>query len=155
MDNPKSPKPPKHLSDLMLLAVKDARSLPRNQYTPNAYTFHAPNIFGNKPTCQVCDAGAIIAGTLRAPLGEHFTPSNFPEWRTALEALDCARTGDYNDAINLLRYGVGMDGGGDPDGFNWQKYSAPVASNFEDWEAFDMHLDSLQDIAMKLKEDGF
>ena len=54
--------PPKKLSDLIGLAVADARTLDRETYIPECWSWHTP-VRNNK--CRVCLAGAVIAGTLR------------------------------------------------------------------------------------------
>ena len=56
--------PPEGPSELIDLAVADARQLDRTRYTPNPYVWHRPADDG---ACMICVAGSVIAGTLKCP----------------------------------------------------------------------------------------
>ena len=104
--------PPGKLSDLLDLAIADARKLDRNHYKPLWSTWHAP---GDKAgQCMMCLGGSIIAGTLGCPIDTNvelttkkrrspLTTSIDDElWRKALWALDFARGGDWLGAFFAL-----------------------------------------------------
>ena len=57
---PPVPKPPSRLSDLIEMAIQDARSLDRSAYEPNAREWHLPT----NGICMVCLTGAMIAQTM-------------------------------------------------------------------------------------------
>ena len=89
--------PPAKLSDLLELAIADARRLDHALYTPMWMTWHRPRPLDGK--CMVCIAGAVIAGTLGCPAGTSIdiatSDSTDPQsttitderWRRALNTL--------------------------------------------------------------------
>lgn len=56
--------PPGKLSDLIDLAVADARRLDRTTYTPDSSVWHEP---ADDDCCMICLAGSVIAETLKCP----------------------------------------------------------------------------------------
>ncbi len=152
--------PPERLSDLIDLAIADARKLDRDRYTPTAITWHRPDPLENK--CMVCLAGSVIAGTLGCEIEasiEIVTSDNDEpqsttitdkRWRHALWALDTARGGDWLDAFKALH-------GAHPEGKIYEALEAipaPLEPEFDDWSKLDTHLGSLAYRANRLRKLG-
>jgi len=152
--------PPAKLSDLLDLAIADARRLDRDRYTPTAITWHRPDPLENK--CMVCLAGSVIAGTLgceiKASIEIVTSDNDEPQstaitdkrWRHALWALDAARGGDWLDAFKALH-------GCYPEGELYDAVEAvptPEEPEFHDWKQLDAHLVSLGSCASELRELG-
>ena len=165
-------RPPEKLSDLIRLAVKDARRLNPDEYWPNADLYHkrchidtdlwAQEIYGPLPppnACHVCVAGAVIAGTLKMSPDEPWRPVDFENaWSGSLSALDSIRQGLYHRAYCEHYYGD------DP----WPPMSMelstklktlarnypPVHRGFQNWEEFKAHIDSLEAIADIFEQKG-
>ena len=57
---------PDKLSGLIRLAIADAGRLDRDKYTPYFLDYHKPKRLwsGQSDSCCICNAGAVIAGTL-------------------------------------------------------------------------------------------
>ena len=152
--------PPGKLSDLIELAIADARKLDRTRYTPMWMTWHRPRNKDGK--CMVCLAGGVIAGTLGCPTdvtidiatGESADPESETisdaAWSRALWALDSARDGDWAAAFRGLHHRPP----------NNEMYDAlraipiPACSEFNDWNTLDEHLESLASRARQLRELG-
>lgn len=152
--------PPEKLSDLLDLAIADARRLDRSRYAPNFTVWHQPRPDGK--TCMVCLGGAVIAGTLRQPPNLNVEPCSTStrdpdvsgiddhRWRRTLWTLDAARAGKWTDAFRLLH-------GHEAEVELRQKLEAipePVGTEFEGWRRLDAHLASLADRASRLRENG-
>lgn len=152
--------PPARLSELLELAIADARRLDHDRYTPMWMTWHRPRRLDGK--CMVCLAGAVIAGTLGCPTGTSIdiatsdsadpksTTISDKRWRHALWALDSAREGDWLDAFRALH-------GAHPDGELYdavEAIPAPADIEFNDWNKLDTHLASLTVRANELRELG-
>ncbi len=150
--------PPGKLSDLIELAIADARKLDRNHYTPMWWTWHRPSNKDGK--CMVCLAGAVIAGTLRCATETSVDIAthgrNGPEsatitdvaWRRALWALDSAREGDWLDAFQVLHHAY-------PKGELYDMLEAlpePAHTEFNDWNTLDGHLESLATRVRQLRK---
>ena len=111
--------PPTALSDLLDLAIRDARSLDRTVYTPHWRDWHRTRTECDPLTgmpipktrrCNICLAGGMIAGTLKAAPTAHVSmdaaASEQPltaRWEAALIAVEYARAGEWGQA--LLRLG--------------------------------------------------
>ncbi len=152
--------PPAKLSDLLELAIADARRLDHALYTPMWMTWHRPRPLDGK--CMVCIAGAVIAGTLGCPAGTSIdiatSDSTDPQsttitderWRRALWALDFAREGHWLDAFQALH-------GTCPDRLLHERLEAlpvPAEVEFHDWNQLATHLVSLASCANELRELG-
>ena len=152
--------PPGKLSDLIDLAVTDARRLDRTTYTPNSSVWHEPADDG---CCMICLAGSVIAETLKCPrdkkveIGgkENADPVpvariNDRKWQLALWALDDARQGCWDDACEVL------DAPMPPDDIlhRLDGVPAPKHTGFQSWEEFDAHLESLATCANELRRLG-
>ncbi len=152
--------PPGKLSELLELAIADARRLDRTRYTPMWMTWHRPRHTDGK--CMVCLAGSVIAGTLGCPteasidIATHenkdpeSTTITDAAWRRALWALDSAREGDWLDAFRALHDGY-------PEGELYEAVEAlpaPAHTEFNDWDKLDAHLGSLASRAKQLRQLG-
>ena len=155
-----TPPPPAKLSDLIELAIADARRLDRTRYTPMWLTWHRPSPRDGK--CMVCLAGAVVAGTLGCPteasveIATHddkapeSTTITDERWRRALWALDSAREGDWLAAFRALHAAY-------PESELYdalEAIPAPVHTEFNDWDKLDAHLGSLAVRAKQLRELG-
>ena len=140
---------PDKLSELIIVAVKDARKLDRNKYCPSFINFHDPDeVHPSLPRyCLICDAGAVMAGTLQVDFTQSAIPDCFPDIEHKLIALDRARCGNYASALRYL--GVERD---------WSFTKDIKVSPFHDyydWETFDKHLNHMEGVAKQLKDLGY
>ena len=93
--------PPEKISGLIRLAVADARGLKRERYSPHYGEWHTPN--EKAGICQVCFAGAVMAGTLGESPEQAMDPFVFSgSWEKALNALEMVRQGNIVDAAHRL-----------------------------------------------------
>ena len=105
-----SARPPQTLSSLIRLAIDDARKLNRNVYAPLYSAWHAPDDTQSPQVCNICLAGAVIAGTLQAPPHAYVAwlekaEIDDREWANALIAVNYARMGRWKLArIKLGRW---------------------------------------------------
>ena len=167
-------RPPEKLSDLIRLAVKDARRMNPDEYWPDAGIFHQrfevntedwnTEHYGPPPppnACHACVAGAVIAGTLKTSPDEPRSPMSFEKgWSGSLYALDRIRCGDYDTAYlyHYIGYISPIE----------EQLSAelrmklnhlsvnypPVHRGFANWEQFKAHIDSLEVIADIFEGEG-
>ncbi len=152
--------PPGKLSDLIELAIADARKLDRSRYTPRWRTWHTPEPADSK--CMVCLAGAIIAGTLGCSANvtinlsteERGDPSSElitdVAWRRALTALEQVREGDCLLAFHTLHGHIPEDELSD----EIEALREPTHAEFNTWKKLDAHLRSLAVRARKLRKLG-
>ena len=137
---------PDKLSELIELAVNDARKLDRNKYVPYFGEYHEVDLIAEPKICYICDAGAVIAGTLQADPHVHVAAYDYtPNVGNKLKALDLARTGHYRQALAYL----GMTDVG--------ILTVPRSRYFayRNWEEFDKHLLQMKDVAQQLKALGY
>ena len=150
IDQTQLPEPPERLSDLIELAIEDARKLDRNLYQPNYLRWHLgadreqDAIVPVRPVCMICLAGAVMANTLGAERYADCTPDTFDsKWDRALGDLDEVRMGYFN----LLEY------------YDVPRELSvllpePAAASFVGWPSFETHLQSLEPIVAILREHG-
>lgn len=141
-----SPKLPDTMSGMLAVAVKDARKLPRALYEPQSMRWHS---FTPHNTCQVCLAGAVIAGTLKTPRDRTVYPQQLAGDATRkLESLDYIRRGEWLMAFKCFY-------------LRWPKIPAgrllhhlptPSDTHFNGWDEFSRHLDSLEAAIPELRE---
>lgn len=82
--------PPTKLSDLLELAVNDAKRCQKDKL--NMDTWHT----FEDPICHVCMAGAVMAKTLHMPLRAAACPEELTnDWYEPLCAIDAMRTGEF------------------------------------------------------------
>ena len=93
---------PTKLSALLRVAVGDAKKCARDpRYTLVMATWHDPN-YGNRGSCSVCMAGAVMAQRLGTKPYDMAVPAH-TEHGLALNAIDMMRDGDFDGAAtNLL-----------------------------------------------------
>ena len=145
---PPVPKPPSRLSDLIEMAIQDARSLDRDIYEPNAREWHLPT----NGICMVCLTGAMIAQTMGEDPETDTEPKDYYEegWTEALYALNEARSGEYGYALIVM----GMKLPEPAEDFRW-RYPQPRNQDFRTWEELDDHMASLEDVIRALREKGY
>lgn len=142
-----APRLPDTPSELIRLAVADARALSRERYHPNAQTWHES--FGGR--CYICDAGAVMAGTLRLDpdsridLGTPYCPWT-ADTHGKLAALDCFRRGFIHHG--LVEMGIRPPAGADA----MSREAAHSANrNYDNWQEFDAHLEDMERTAAWLE----
>ena len=134
------------MSDLLEVAISDARALDPRIYHPNSITWHVADA---QEQCQVCLVGSVMAGTLAATPDQTLSPDCFPsDTPGKLEALNFMRMGHWVLAFyEFYRH--------------WPRTSIedrlrqlpkPSNSDFQGWHAFRAHLDSLESILPELRE---
>ena len=157
--------PPEKLSDLIRLAVRDARGLDRTLYRPASFVWHDPDTdieLGLQ--CRVCLAGAVIAGTLNVAPEDEASPTlirlrhgwvpglaSESRWPEALLALDRVREGVYIGAVTT-HYDVEPT---QEESKALVRIPHPDHNDFRGWVEFDKHLVSLLDRADQLEKLGF
>ena len=147
--------PPEKLSDLILLAVADARLLDRSIYWPDYSEWHhsVAHPYESATYCHVCLAGAVIAQTLGCNRWLKTHPSGYPRrWETSLNALEEIREGRYKVAYALHHWDKTKQ---QIDAvFTPSRYPQPVNRPFTGWEELDAHLTSLEEVARLMAADG-
>lgn len=100
---------PRKPSELLDLVAKDWSRLSRDKYLPRSGTWHCKS--NQLPEmCLVCDAGAVMAGTLKIPSDFRCRQADTLYERVSrrdaetLRAIDYMRTGCYPTALFLLGY---------------------------------------------------
>ena len=153
------PDVPDKLSTLIRLTISDARKLDPSIYEPNHGVWHTPL----PAACFVCDAGAIIAGTLIPSTEEHspncfLAPNCFPEpWDRALRAIDAARSGSIHEAIAYLviAHDPAAPFDTDPhravDNTIFHALGNNECSDYNDWDTFNAHLSYMDRVAEQLE----
>ena len=144
-------------SELIRVAVTDARSLDRSKYSPNAVKYHSPS---EKYGCCICDAGAVMAGTLNASFMDIKTPYRYPrEIQRRLSAINQLRIGNLAGALLVLNVGRSLrylnslrdDGKRVSSEISFK----PSDAWFSDWKGMDRHLDSMEKYADLLEAEGY
>ena len=149
-ETPKSELPTHSLAELIRVAVRDARQLDKAMYYPTASVWHDPDAPTEEhqpaPRCRVCDAGAVMAGTLGGKPNDERAPSDYNN-RTgrALLALNHAREGDWEGAYLQLRQYERAHG------VKHQLQPRPVDTSYQGWSQFESHLDSMEPCADALE----
>ena len=139
---------PNTLSELIMVAVTDARKLDRDLYSPCSRLFH---FFTTQRWCLVCDAGAVMAGTLGRDRQEDSCPSQYSRSVEAkLNALDAARQGHYYAALRI----IGLSGSGIDEEALESIGDSPHQS-YKTWEEFDKHLNHMEGVARQLEALGY
>ena len=157
-----NPAPPKTIHEAIKLAISDGRKLDPEIYFPHHNVYHVPadeidedfedpDTVENLDKCRVCDAGAVMVGTLKVDFDNYTTPASFEtDWKYVLESIDFVRFGDYGYAYEYF----------------YKKYiqpetrkqlqNIPIPRNikFIGFEQYHDHLDSLVDIANEFERLG-
>ena len=105
----KKPTLPDKLSAVMRVALKDEAYVHRSpMYRVNMDYWHTPVFTADDKIefCEVCLAGAVMAGTLGADINKEYNQRDWPENKTVngniakkLRALDCIRHGSITIAL--------------------------------------------------------
>ena len=151
--------PSDRLSSLVQVAIADAKRLYANRpndYVPASERYHAPLYLykgsSGASQCQICLAGAVIAGTLGGNRKQDLGPSNFrspfesdPFHRggeeVKLRSLDYVRTGALEIAYNLFH---DMSATQEQlDELN-KMFGLLAHRHFQGWPEFMMHIESLE-----------
>ncbi len=101
-------KAPKKLSVAMRIALNDLRKVERDpKYKVSMSVWHEPpNRDSFAPKCTVCFAGSVMAKTCELPRDTDYYNFTFPEdWQNVFSALNKARQGKLEDALDLLGRG--------------------------------------------------
>ena len=147
------------LSHLMEAAANEAEKLDRKQYHPSSGNWHAPETrYNGQKVCEICVAGALIAGRLKAPADCDVNPDFYNHSiETKLRMLDFARIGMLKSAIAGLEKDVQ-----DAPMIHIEQFDEVHAisstienSDFRTWREFDRHLKSLRRAAAQLRKIGF
>ena len=161
-----TPECPETLSGLIRLAIDDARTLRQSQYHPHWSVWHQRGDHSNAPPsslekrmCNVCLAGAVIAGTLSADKEKKREPANFSkygktsQWERGLRALDFVRRGTpgyYESAISMF-----LGRGNPPRGFKSHDIPGTEYPDFVGWDQFEKHCESLHAVADAFEAQGY
>ena len=158
--------PPTKLSDLLEVAIRDARELSEEVYTPRFWTWHKPlqaEDDSETDKCMICLAGAVIARTLKCSPNANVEatlagneqagaiPINDRRWLKAIYALDAAREGDWLEAV-LQMHGDYPEDAGVFDALG--ALHEPARPDFTNWKELNEHLDSLKERARQLRQVG-
>lgn len=163
---PRADRLPDRLSELVRLAVADARRLDRRAYVPKSCEWHRPQPDGR---CGVCLAGAVIAGTLADPdwtarnPGIGLEPGDFREdVDRGLSAIAQLGTGDVIHADHSLRQPDLVEESNWPPVPVERAHRSDAAEalrreenhEFDGWAEFDRHLDRMKALADELEREG-
>ncbi|MCY4431131.1 MAG: hypothetical protein OXC11_12170 [Rhodospirillales bacterium] len=147
------------LSELVTLAVNDARGLDRTVYVPRYNEWHGRRyVFDGddhrliqEAKCAVCLAGAVIAGRELAGIQQTICPSDvadsYGDYRLyrRLMALDSVRLGNFYAAAQQM-----IDSRNEPIALDCRlaealrAIDAPPAATFDTWSEFEQHLTDLE-----------
>lgn len=95
---------PRRPSALINLACDDAEKIYNTPgYAINMAEWHRSGIHTSSGKCEVCFAGAVMAGTLGAEPKTDCTPQNFGADAQALRALNHFRIGDVRGGLCELK----------------------------------------------------
>ena len=142
---------PNTLSALLRVAIDDANGLNRRKYVPEAILWHVRE-YGVNPRCQVCLAGAVMAGTLGIDETQNVndiyddTDFSYKYYRNHMSALDELRQGDVACAVQELIGG---------DYWDYEHLNRRVRySEFEGWREFNAFLREMETLYDDLVEAG-
>ena len=134
------------LSELLVAAIADARSLDRSQYEPCYRNWHLPNGHG---TCEVCLGGSYMAATLGCSPTVQSNPWNYPgRTQAMMEALNAMRVGAWNEAYRFLFQREPSEKAA----LVMSRMAIPSRRDFLGWREFDTHLLSLESFLPMLRE---
>ena len=143
---------PDKLSELIDVAIQDAKKLDRDKYTPSYIYYYMPEEpYYDNASCYVCDAGAVMVGTLLVDKNSQADPSEFHvSTERKLDALDHARRGAYSMAVEQLGFCLTIRQAQALDKIQrspWMEYRT--------WEDFDKHLSHMKRVAGQLRAMGY
>lgn len=146
---------PDTLSDLIDLAIKDARGLDRELYTPDYGEWHTYSYLDE--SCSICLAGAVIAGSLRMSPRRNTHPDHFSHATGhCLLALEDVRMGNIGRAIARVRRGEKYTKEHEID---IQNRILHICGNshqfFVSWKGFEDFLNWCEKVAKELRVRGY
>ena len=137
---------PSTMAGLLETAIRDARKLDRGNYHPHHAQWHCSD---ERPTCEICLAGCLIAGTLRVGPDYTVSANSFsPRAKRLLVALDDMRIGHWTGAFYHV-YGVDAH---ESLRVCLKDIPTPDPYYFIGWLAFNRHLDSLEKLLPRLRQ---
>ena len=142
-------------SQLIKVAIKDARKLDREMYHPDSGMYYEPfpKEPGNGIICYVCTAGAVIVGTLGETSPDSRVPYNYPpEVERRLSAIDSLRSGELFTALGYL---WGDNHCNQRTKELKLKIAPPKRWHFQSWDEFNEHLDDMERYANDLEAEGY
>ena len=136
---------PDSMAGLLENSINDAFALDREIYVPNYNEWHNTYL---SIYCEVCLAGALIAGLLEIPPAKTVSPLSFDE-RTAakLNALDNMRYGHWHTAFNLVYNRIASRRVFDC----LSALPVPKHPEFCGWQEFEAHLQSMEKMLPDLR----
>ena len=144
---------PDTLSGLITAAAKEARSIDRALYHPDARHWHEPIRAGSGEVCAVCLAGMYVA-RVYAPYDTVSPWSRIDrDEGDAMHALNAVRRGDVIEAADLAGLMPDTEAGRAELRRCQESCEAAEArktAQFRDWKSLDVHLDALDDLAALL-----
>ena len=155
------PPVPEKFSDLIRLAIADARSLDRTRYAPSSSISFPSGDEDSDDRCAVNLAGSVLVGTLRSldrrKVRQHPSDSDYPEWSSALITLGSIERGSFPEAMGLHMEDLNLSTDAVMEVINaiGGPLLGTIVSDFESWEEFDRHLAGLDVIANILQELGY
>ena len=140
------PRLPKSMSGLIERAIADARALDPSLYHPKSRQWHAKTLDG---PCEICLAGSLIAVTFKSAADRQRFPWSFDkDVENKLFGLDSMRCGHWTSAFRFI-YGFGPTSEIDQ---RLYALGRPDYMDFDGWDEFHPHLDSLEAILPALRE---
>ena len=137
---------PDTMAGILEAAIADARKLDPDVYFPNHLQWHNPT--DNPACCEVCLAGSIIAGRLKANPDDTFSSLSFGDKiESKLEAIDHMREGLWEQAFDLIYNNLPSH--------RIRNYlralSMPAHPTFYGWPEFEAHLASMERMLPQLR----
>ena len=156
-----TPPVPEKFSDLIRLAIADARSLDRTCYVPSSSISFPSGDEADDRDCLVNLAGSVLVGTLgsldRSDVRRHPSDSDYPEWSSVLITLGSIQMGEFCEAWGLHTDDLGLSTDAVTEVINaiGSPFIGTIVSDFESWEEFDSHLAGLEVVANIFEELGY
>lgn len=154
-------------SELLRVVLDDYADIDRDLYYPYAARFHEAEGYDYplrwKDKCVVCDAGMVMAGTLRGDPNSDLFPRDYSEEIEArLDAIDSLRNGELVDALHLISFGSDPSEDDEmPEDVQEAAevfealYDSPDFESFDGWSEMDQHAKSLEMYIKRLEKHGF
>ena len=141
------------LHDLVETMLADYSKLDRRVYYPHYMSYHSPKFDGK---CDICDAGALLAGTMGLDPDQHsgavlrtFDFTN--PVVIAVLALDFLRIGSFVGAYRRLYHNASMSSELKE---KLRQIPTPVFQSYSLWIEYDKHMESMKIVHQHLKEIG-
>ena len=152
---------PNTLSGLLQVAINDAKGLDPKLYNPSALYWHSgAGAAPSSPLCRVCLAGSVLVGSLGYddPFHSFYMDEVNDETARKLNAINTMRSGEFGRAyLTLHNLELTEENVFDlPKALTENTWNHPKVSNqgFQNWTAFNLHLISLRNVWVWLKENN-